>query len=102
MARKPPSKLDDLIARLLKATEARGKRTELARDLKVPLPRLSEWLNKASAPGGETTLRLLAWVQKQEKKNTKAADDATNTVSDGTRSTGVTYEETHKAGPRKP
>jgi transcriptional regulator with XRE-family HTH domain len=60
--------LELLRRRLRKATEARGKKAELARWLSVPLPRISEWLSGGREPGGETALRLLSWVEAEEAK----------------------------------
>ena len=57
-----------LIERLIKATKERGKKAELARWLGVPMPRITEWLSGKREPGGETTLRLLLWVEQQERK----------------------------------
>jgi transcriptional regulator with XRE-family HTH domain len=60
--------LPALIERLKKATEPRGKKTELAEFLSVSLPRISEWLSGDREPGGETTLQMLQWVTAQERK----------------------------------
>ncbi len=62
------SPMVDLLGRLNKATSQRGKKSELAKHMGVPLPNVSQWLSGDRAPGGETTLRLLAWVQAQEAK----------------------------------
>ena len=64
--------LDKLLKRLLAIFKQRGKKAELADFLKVPRPRVSEWLSGAREPGGETTLRLLAWVQAEEVKQHKS------------------------------
>jgi hypothetical protein len=60
--------LPNLIERLKKATEPRGKKTELAEFLSAPLPRVSEWLRGDKKPGGETTLQMLQWVEDQERQ----------------------------------
>lgn len=59
--------LKSLRARLRTATSDYGKKAELARHLETSLPRISEWLSDTE-PGGETTLKLLNWVEQQEAK----------------------------------
>ena len=56
-----------LLRRLKRALEG-VKKGDLARSLKVPLPRVSEWLSGRVMPSGETTLRLLQWVEQQERQ----------------------------------
>lgn len=61
------ARLPELIEAVKQLTEQRrGKKTELATFLGVPLPRVSQWLHGRKRPGGETTLRLLQWVEQQE------------------------------------
>jgi DNA-binding transcriptional regulator YiaG len=60
--------LPKLIERLKRATEARGRKTELAAWLKVPRQSVTDWLSNRQEPGGETTLQLLHWVEQQERK----------------------------------
>lgn len=67
MSRVKP-KMRDLLSRVRALTAGRGRKTLLARDLKVPLPRISEWLSGKNEPGGEITLRLLQWVLAEEAK----------------------------------
>ena len=62
------SLMANLLGRLRRATRERGKKSELAADLKVPLPSVSQWLSGEREPGGETTLKLLHWVERQEHK----------------------------------
>lgn len=62
------SQLKDLLARANRLTSVPGAKTALADSLGVPLTSLSRWLSGERGPGGETTLRLLAWVQAQEAK----------------------------------
>jgi transcriptional regulator with XRE-family HTH domain len=57
--------------RLNKATAARGMKAELARAMGVHLVNVSQWLSGEREPAGETTLRLLNWVELQERKTTK-------------------------------
>jgi transcriptional regulator with XRE-family HTH domain len=68
--------LGAMISRLKLATEARGKKAELATYMGVPLPRISEWLSGRIEPGGAATLRLLQWVEQQEAKQTKSSGSA--------------------------
>lgn len=60
--------LPELIERLKKATGERGKKTALAQFLDVPLAMVSQWLSGDREPGGETTLRMLQWVEQQERQ----------------------------------
>jgi len=60
------AKLPALIKRLNEATKERGTKTALAKFIGVPLPKISQWLSGEHEPGGETTLRLLQWVEQQE------------------------------------
>jgi hypothetical protein len=66
------SGLDGLRRRLRTATQGKGKKTELAKFLGVKPPRISEWLSDRE-PGGETTLRLLQWVEREEAKQKSPA-----------------------------
>lgn len=61
-------KLPKLLERLKVATIQRGKKSELAKFLGVSLVQVSQWLTGDREPGGETTLRLLHWVEQQERK----------------------------------
>ena len=60
--------LPDLIDRLRKATSEYGMKSRLAESFGVPLASISQWLSGEREPGGETTLRLLNWVESQEQK----------------------------------
>lgn len=55
-----------LIARLRKATSEHGRKTELAVWLGVSPQKVTDWLSERVEPSGETTLRLLKWVEQQE------------------------------------
>ena len=57
-----------LLERLRRATASRGRKTDLAGVLGVPPQRVNGWLSGSNEPGGETTLRLLAWVTAEEAK----------------------------------
>jgi hypothetical protein len=58
----------NLLERLKKATQERGKKSALAKFLGVPLVRVSQWLSGDREPGGETTLKMLHWVEQQERQ----------------------------------
>jgi transcriptional regulator with XRE-family HTH domain len=63
----PPvkSQLKNLLADLNRLTKESGKKTELADYLGAPLASVSRWLSGEREPGGETTLKMLRWVQEQ-------------------------------------
>jgi predicted XRE-type DNA-binding protein len=60
--------LASLIERIKQLTSPIGMKGKLAKALGVPQPRVSEWLSGKTEPGGETTLRLLAWATAHEDK----------------------------------
>ncbi len=62
------TQLPGLLERLKKATATPGKKTELAGFLKAPLASVSRWLSGEREPGGEVTLQLLHWVERQERQ----------------------------------
>ncbi len=62
------AKLPILLHRLNQATTERGMKSELAKFMGVPLPNVSQWLSGEREPSGETTLRLLHWVEQQERQ----------------------------------
>ncbi len=64
---KSSMQMRELLERVRALTSAGGMKAKLASDLDVPLPRVSEWLSGKYQPNGETTLRLLQWVQEQER-----------------------------------
>jgi transcriptional regulator with XRE-family HTH domain len=61
------AQLPELQKRLNEATRKRGTKTALAKFMGVKLPTVSRWLSGEKEPGGETTLRLLHWVEQQER-----------------------------------
>ena len=73
------STMANLLDRLNKATSQRGMKSKLAKVMGVPLANISQWLSGVREPGGETTLRLLHWVEQQEQK-LNALGSATNTA----------------------
>jgi transcriptional regulator with XRE-family HTH domain len=66
--RKGMTEMQLLLERIQRALEG-VKKGDVARTLRVPLPRLSEWLSGRVIPSGETALRLLHWVEQQERKH---------------------------------
>jgi transcriptional regulator with XRE-family HTH domain len=59
--------LKNLLARLNSATEKPGMKSALAKHIGVPLSNVSQWLSGKREPSGSTTLRLLKWVEQQER-----------------------------------
>ena len=80
-----------LIERMRRLTEPTGMKGKLAKALGVPLPRVSEWLSGKFAPGGETTLKMLRWVQEQESQP-NAPGSATNAAKGKATRRKVVYE----------
>lgn len=76
--------LHDLLAALKSLASEPGRPASLARDLNVPQARVSEWLSGKKKPSGETTLRLLHWVEQQERKP-ETPGSAMNTAKGRTR-----------------
>jgi transcriptional regulator with XRE-family HTH domain len=62
------AQLPSLLERLNRATNETGKMSALADYLKVPLASVSRWLSRKREPGGEITLKLLRWVEQQERQ----------------------------------
>ena len=60
--------LPSLLDRLKKAAAAPGQKTALAKVLGAPLESVSRWLSGKQEPGGEITLKLLKWVEEQERQ----------------------------------
>ena len=60
--------IQKLIARVNSFASKPGTKAELARILDVAPARVSEWLRGKKEPGGDFTLRLLKWVEQQERK----------------------------------
>ena len=63
-----PMQMRELLEKVRELTLVRGNKSKLANALSVPLPRISEWLSGKYEPSGETTLKLLHWVEQQEVK----------------------------------
>jgi transcriptional regulator with XRE-family HTH domain len=62
------SEIVKLIAKVKAKASKPGAKAELARTLGVDPARISEWLAGKKEPGGEYTLRLLKWVERQERQ----------------------------------
>ena len=91
--------LKALLARVKRASSARGKKTELAKYLGVSYVSVSQWLSGRFAPNGEVTLQMLAWVQAEEAKQ-NAPGSVSSTARSKARISKSRYEKRH-AGPRK-
>jgi hypothetical protein len=92
--------LKALLARVTRATAARGKKTALASFLGIPRQRISNWLSFDHAPNGEVTLQLLEWVQAEEAQQKKNRGTARTAPRHKTRSTHSSYEK-RKTSPNK-
>ncbi len=60
--------LPSLRERLNRATKEIGMMSALADFLHVPLASVSRWLSGKREPGGEITLKMLRWVEQQERQ----------------------------------
>jgi len=90
---KSPMKI--LLGRVSLATKARGKKAALAKFLKLPPPRVSEWLHGAGEPSGEIALRLLEWVTAEEAQQ-KSPGDVTSATKGKTHLTESKTNEKRK------
>jgi len=63
------SEVEILVKRLKRVLDEPGKKASLALQLGVAQARISEWLSGKKEPGGEVTLRLLHWVEDQERRD---------------------------------
>ncbi|MBI5384894.1 MAG: helix-turn-helix domain-containing protein [Verrucomicrobia bacterium] len=68
--------LPRLLERLRQATAARGSKTKLAAWLGVSPQKVTDWLSGRVEPSGETTLRLLHWVEQQERQQQQSPGSA--------------------------
>ena len=94
------SPLAQLLQRLNRATEAKGRKAELAEYLKTPRPCVSDWLSGKREPSGETTLRLLQWVEQQERQQNQSPGSATTPPGRKTQSK-VSNEKRPKSSPQE-
>lgn len=79
------SQMLSLLARLKRAASPRGMKSKLAKRLGVPLSNVSQWLSGEREPGGETTLRLLHWVEQQERQQNTLGSAINTTKGKATR-----------------
>jgi len=93
------SQLDNLLQDLNRLTKEPGKKTELADYLGAPLASVSRWLSGDREPGGETTLRMLEWVQAEEAKP-KSPGGGTTPPERKTQLSKSVYEKT-KSNPQE-
>lgn len=63
------TEMERLIDKVKKLTEPRGMKSGLAEHLGVSTSTISEWLAGHYEPGGQATLKLLQWVEKQRGKS---------------------------------
>lgn len=62
------TQMQKFLERLKKATSQRGQQTALADFLGVHRVSVSKWLSGKKEPGGEITLKMLQWVEQQERQ----------------------------------
>jgi transcriptional regulator with XRE-family HTH domain len=65
-----------LMKRVQRAIQSHGTQGDFARSFGVSEQTVSAWLSSEREPGGETTLRLLQWVEQQEAQQQKSPDSA--------------------------
>lgn len=80
MTKRKFNRLKELLQRVRLATRLKGKKTDLAKFLGCPQPRVSEWLAETRFPGGEVALLMLEWVQAEEAKQQETLGGASNTT----------------------
>jgi transcriptional regulator with XRE-family HTH domain len=71
------SQLDKLLAGFDRLVKEPGKKTELARFLGAPLASVSRWLSGKREPGRNVTLKMLRWVEHQQRQQNKGPGNAT-------------------------
>ena len=91
----------DLLDRLKRATSQPGSKTVLAAYMKVNPANLSQWLHGHQKPSGETTLRLLQWVEQHEAQQKQSAGSVSAPPAPKTQSQR-SNEKHSKSGPPKP
>jgi DNA-binding XRE family transcriptional regulator len=93
------SQLDNLLAGLDRLVKEPGSKTALADFLGAPLASVSRWLSGKREPGREITLKMLRWVEQQERQQ-NTPGSATNTTKGKTQLSKSSYEKP-KPGPKK-
>lgn len=94
------SKLLALLDRVKRLTLCRGMKAALASAINVQQPRISEWLAGKYEPSGETTLKLLHWVEQQEAKQQQSPGSVQPPPGPKTQ-LGNLNEKKTKSSPRK-
>ena len=74
------SELQELLGAARRLTKSRGMKTRLAKDLGVPLPRVSDWLAGNYLPSGKRALQLREWVHHAQEVQQNAPGSACNTA----------------------
>ena len=64
--------LSDVLRAARQIAAERGKASQLAKFAKVSRSRVSEWLSGEAKPDGEAALKLLAWVEEEQRKQESA------------------------------
>jgi transcriptional regulator with XRE-family HTH domain len=93
----PANLLKGLLKRLREATAERGMKVKLAGWMKVHPQSITDWITGRKEPSGETTLRLLQWVEQEERKQ-KSPGSAVTPSGPKTRLKAV-YDKTKKPSP---
>ena len=98
----PPVKLqlENLLARAEALTQEAGSKSALADLLGAPLASVSRWLSGDREPGGETTLRLLQWVEQTEADQKRNAGSVSAQPARKTRIRKSQHEK-QTSGPQK-
>ena len=80
------SELEELVEIARRLTKPRGMKTKLAQALRVPLPRVSDWLAGNYLPSGQRALELREWVRAQEGQQKQSPDSASTPSGQKTQS----------------
>ena len=67
------SQLDNLLDSFDDLIKRPGSKTDLANFLAVPLASVSRWLSGKREPGRTVTLKMLRWVEKQQRQQKQSA-----------------------------
>lgn len=85
--------------RLRRATAARGNKAALAKFIGVSLSSISDWLAGRKEPSGESTLKLLHWVEQQEAQ--QQSPGSVSPLPGPKTQVRKSYEKKSKSGPPK-
>ena len=91
--------LAGLLDRLRNATGQPGSKSKLAASLGVPAASLSQWLAGTREPGGNYTLRLLQWVEQEERKQQKESPASATTPAEPKAQVIKQHENENNSGP---